>query len=133
MRFQLNSSYKPAGDQPQAIEQLTRGLLEGEKYQTLLGVTGSGKTFTMANVIQNVQKPTLVISHNKTLAGQLYQEFRDFFPENAVSYFVSYYDYYQPEAYMPSSDTYIEKEAEINDEIDKLRLSATTNLLARKD
>jgi len=133
MKFKLVSDFKPTGDQPQAIEQLTRNVEKDAEHQVLLGVTGSGKTFTMANVIQNVQKPTLVISHNKTLAGQLYQEFRDFFPENAVSYFVSYYDYYQPEAYVPSSDTYIEKEAEINDEIDKLRLSATTNLLTRKD
>jgi len=133
MDFKLASKFKPTGDQPQAIEQLTKNLEHKNKYQVLLGVTGSGKTFTMANVIQNVQKPTLVISHNKTLAGQLYQEFRDFFPENAVSYFVSYYDYYQPEAYMPSSDTYIEKEAEINEEIDKLRLSATMNLLSRND
>src|SRR3954466_10078037 len=134
MRFQLNSSYKPAGDQPQAIEQLTRGLLEGEKYQTLLGVTGSGKTFTIANVIQNVQKPTLVLTHNKTLVAQLYGEFRQFFPDNAVGYFVSYYDYYQPEAYMPVSDTYIEKDLSINEELDKLRLQATTQLLSgRRD
>jgi excinuclease ABC subunit B len=133
MDFKLVSDFKPTGDQPQAIDQLTKNIQNNAEHQVLLGVTGSGKTFTMANVIQNVQKPTLVISHNKTLAGQLYQEFRDFFPENAVSYFVSYYDYYQPEAYVPSSDTYIEKEAEINDEIDKLRLSATTNLLTRKD
>jgi excinuclease ABC subunit B len=133
MKFQLKSDFKPTGDQPKAIEQLTKNLQKGEKYQTLLGVTGSGKTFTMANAIANINKPTLIISHNKTLAGQLYQEFRDFFPNNAVSYFVSYYDYYQPEAYIPQSDTYIEKEAEINDEIDKLRLSATTNLLTRKD
>lgn len=133
MQFNLKSSFKPTGDQPQAIEQLTKNLEEKAKHQVLLGVTGSGKTFTMANVIQKVQKPTLIISHNKTLAGQLYQEFRDFFPNNAVSYFVSYYDYYQPEAYMPTTDTYIEKEAEINEEIDKLRLAATTNLLTRKD
>ena len=133
MKFKLVSDFKPTGDQPQAIEHLTKGFEKDEKNQVLLGVTGSGKTFTMANVIQNVQKPTLVISHNKTLAGQLYQEFRDFFPENAVSYFVSYYDYYQPEAYIPQSDTYIEKEVEINEEIDKLRLAATTNLLTRKD
>src|ERR1700709_916888 len=134
MRFQLNSSYNPAGDQPQAIEQLTRGLLEGEKYQTLLGVTGSGKTFTMANVIQNVQRPTLVLTHNKTLVAQLYGEFKSFFPENAVGYFVSYYDYYQPEAYMPVSDVYIEKDLSINEELDKLRLHATTQLLAgRRD
>src|SRR5258708_31504312 len=134
MPFQLNSSYKPAGDQPQAIEQLTRGLLEGEKYQTLLGVTGSGKTFTMANVIQNVQKPTLVLTHNKTLVAQLNGEFRQFFPDNSVGYFVSYYDYYQPEAYMPVSDTYIEKDLSINEELDKLRLQATTQLLSgRRD
>ena len=134
MSFQLNSPYKPAGDQPQAIEQLTRGILEGEKYQTLLGVTGSGKTFTMANVIQNVQKPTLVLTHNKTLVAQLYGEFRQFFPENSVGYFVSYYDYYQPEAYMPVSDTYIEKDLSINEELDKLRLAATSQLLTgRRD
>jgi excinuclease ABC subunit B len=133
MKFKLVSDFKPTGDQPQAIEKLTQGLEENKENQVLLGVTGSGKTFTMANVIQNVQKPTLIISHNKTLAGQLYQEFRDFFPSNAVCYFVSYYDYYQPEAYIPQSDTYIEKEVEINEEIDKLRLAATTNLLTRKD
>lgn len=133
MDFQLVSQFKPSGDQPQAIEKLTKNIKQGLPQQVLLGVTGSGKTYTMANVIQNVQKPTLIISHNKTLAAQLYQEFRDFFPHNAVSYFVSYYDYYQPEAYIPTSDTYIEKEAEINEEIDKLRLSATTNLLTRKD
>ncbi len=129
----MTSNFKPTGDQPQAIEKLTNNLGVGAKHQVLLGVTGSGKTFTMANVIKNVQRPTLVISHNKTLAGQLYQEFRDFFPGNAVSYFVSYYDYYQPEAYIPQTDTYIEKEAEINEEIDKMRLAATTNLLTRKD
>lgn len=133
MDFELVSNFKPTGDQPQAIKQLTENLNRKVKNQVLLGVTGSGKTFTMANVIQNVKKPTLVISHNKTLAAQLYQEFRDFFPNNAVSYFVSYYDYYQPEAYMPTTDTYIEKEAEINEEIDKLRLSTTTNLLTRDD
>jgi len=133
MKFKLVSDYKPTGDQPTAIAKLTEGILKDYDHQVLLGVTGSGKTFTMANVIQNVQKPTLIISHNKTLAGQLYQEFRDYFPENAVSYFVSYYDYYQPEAYIPQSDTYIEKEVEINEEIDKLRLAATTNLLTRKD
>lgn len=133
MKFQLESNFKPTGDQPDAIKKLTEGLERQKKNQVLLGVTGSGKTFTMANVIQNIQKPTLVISHNKTLAAQLYQEFRDFFPNNAVSYFVSYYDYYQPEAYVPTTDTYIEKEAEINEEIDKLRLSATTNLLTRND
>jgi excinuclease ABC subunit B len=133
MKFRLHSRFAPTGDQPQAIDRLTAGLQHGQANQTLLGVTGSGKTFTMANVIERVQMPTLVIAHNKTLAAQLYQEFRDFFPNNAVSYFVSYYDYYQPEAYIPTTDTYIEKEATINDEIDKLRLSATTNLLTRPD
>ena len=134
MPFQLQSPYKPSGDQPQAIEQLTEAILAGEKYQTLLGVTGSGKTFTMANVIQNVQKPTLVLTHNKTLVAQLYGEFKQFFPDNAVGYFVSYYDYYQPEAYMPVSDTYIEKDLSINEEWDKLRLQATTQLLSgRRD
>ncbi len=133
MDFKLVSDFKPTGDQPQAINKLVENLNKNIQNQVLLGVTGSGKTFTMANVIEKVQRPTLVISHNKTLAAQLYQEFRDFFPQNAVSYFVSYYDYYQPEAYIPQSDTYIEKEAEINEEIDKLRLSATTNLLTRKD
>ncbi|MEK7160043.1 MAG: excinuclease ABC subunit UvrB [Patescibacteria group bacterium] len=133
MNFKLVSDFKPTGDQPQAIEKLFNGIKNDYKNQVLLGVTGSGKTFTMANIIQKIQKPTLVISHNKTLAAQLYQEFRDFFPNNAVCYFVSYYDYYQPEAYIPQSDTYIEKEVEINEEIDKLRLSATANLLTRKD
>jgi excinuclease ABC subunit B len=133
MKFILNSPYSPAGDQPQAIDGLIRNLNKDIKDQVLLGVTGSGKTYTIANVIEKLQIPTLVISHNKTLAAQLYQEFRDFFPQNAVSYFVSYYDYYQPEAYIPSTDTYIEKETDINDEIDKLRLSATTNLLTRPD
>jgi excinuclease ABC subunit B len=134
MPFQLNSQYQPAGDQPEAIAQLTRGVLEGEKYQTLLGVTGSVKTFTMANVIQNVQRPTLVLTHNKTLVAQLYGEFRQFFPDNSVGYFVSYYDYYQPEAYMPVSDTYIEKDLSINEELDKLRLAATSQLLTgRRD
>lgn len=133
MKFQLTSSYKPTGDQPQAIEKLVEGLNKGFKHQTLLGVTGSGKTFSIANVIANVQKTTLVISHNKTLAAQLYQEFREFFPKNAVCYFVSYYDYYQPEAYMPATDTYIEKETEVNEEIDRLRLAATTNLATRQD
>ncbi len=131
--FKINSAFKPTGDQPQAIEKLTKGLNAGEKSQVLLGVTGSGKTFTMANVIQKVQRPTLIISHNKTLAGQLAQEFRSIFPDNAVEYFVSYYDYYQPEAYMPGSDTYIEKETQINEEIEKLRLSTTTSLLTRRD
>jgi excinuclease ABC subunit B len=133
MKFSIKSKFKPTGDQPVAIEKLSENLQKDLKHQVLLGVTGSGKTFTMANVIKNVQRPTLIISHNKTLAGQLYQEFRDFFPNNAVSYFVSYYDFYQPEAYVPQTDTYIEKEAEINEEIDKLRLAATTNLLTRKD
>lgn len=133
MKFQLTSAYKPTGDQPQAIEKLVEGIDKNIQNQTLLGVTGSGKTFTIANVIQKIQKPTLVISHNKTLAAQLYQEFREFFPQNAVSYFVSYYDYYQPEAYMPSTDTYIEKETEVNEEIDKMRLAATTALSTRSD
>src|SRR5258708_2846462 len=132
-KFQIVSDFKPTGDQPQAVEKLVAGVNSGEKHQVLLGVTGSGKTFTMANVIQAVQKPTLIISHNKTLAGQLAQEFRSIFPGNAVEYFVSYYDYYQPEAYMPGSDTYIEKETDINEEIEKLRLSATTSLVTRKD
>ncbi len=131
--FKLVSDYKPTGDQPQAIEYLSNGIKDGKKFQTLLGVTGSGKTFTMANIIQNVQKPTLVLAHNKTLAGQLYSEFKEFFPENNVEYFVSYYDYYQPEAYVPSSDTYIEKDASINDEIDKLRHSATAALFETRD
>src|SRR3990167_6770210 len=133
MNFKISSDFKPAGDQPEAIRSLIKSLKEKNRHQVLLGVTGSGKTFTMANVIENLQRPTLIISDNKTLAAQLYQEFRDFFPKNAVSYFVSYYDYYQPEAYIPQSDTYIEKESEINEEIDKLRLAATTNLLTRKD
>ncbi len=132
--FKINSPYEPAGDQPYAIQQLTEGILQGERFQTLLGVTGSGKTFTMANVIQNVQKPTLVLTHNKTLVAQLYGEFKHFFPDNAVGYFVSYYDYYQPEAYMPVSDTYIEKDLSINEELDKLRLQATSQLLTgRRD
>ena len=131
--FKLVSDYKPTGDQPQAIEYLSNGVRNGKKFQTLLGVTGSGKTFTMANIIQNVQKPTLVLAHNKTLAGQLYSEFKEFFPENNVEYFVSYYDYYQPEAYVPSSDTYIEKDASVNDEIDKLRHSATASLFETRD
>ena len=132
-RFKLHSNYKPTGDQPQAIEALVKGFKEGNQFQTLLGVTGSGKTFTMANVIQQLNKPTLVIAHNKTLAAQLYGEFKEFFPENAVEYFVSYYDYYQPEAYIPSSDTYIAKDSAINEEIDKLRLSATAALVERRD
>ena len=131
--FKLHSEYKPTGDQPQAIEALVNGFKEGNQFQTLLGVTGSGKTFTMANVIQQLNKPTLVIAHNKTLAAQLYGEFKEFFPENAVEYFVSYYDYYQPEAYIPSSDTYIAKDSAINEEIDKLRLSATAALVERRD
>ncbi len=134
MNFKLFSEYNPAGDQPEAIRQLTQGILDGEKYQTLLGVTGSGKTFTMANVIQNLQRPTLVLTHNKTLVAQLYGEFKQFFPENAVGYFVSYYDYYQPEAYMPVTNTYIEKDLSINEELDKLRLQATAQLLSgRRD
>ena len=133
MEFKLHSDYKPTGDQPQAIEELVKGFKQGNQFQTLLGVTGSGKTFTMANIIAALNKPTLVIAHNKTLAGQLYGEFKEFFPENAVEYFVSYYDYYQPEAYVPSTDTYIAKDSSINDEIDKLRLSATASLAERKD
>lgn len=134
MPFQLHAPFPPAGDQPSAIKQLTEGVLKGEKYQTLLGVTGSGKTFTMANVIQNTQRPTLIITHNKTLVAQLYGEFRQFFPHNAVEYFVSYYDYYQPEAYLPVSDTYIEKDLAINEELDKLRLRTITSLLSgRRD
>jgi excinuclease ABC subunit B len=132
-KFELASGYKPMGDQPNAIKQLTEGLIKGEKEQTLLGVTGSGKTFSMANIIQNVQRPTLVMSHNKTLAAQLYGEFKRFFPNNAVHYFVSYFDYYQPEAYIPRSDTYIEKDSQINEEIDRLRHAATDALLTRKD
>ena len=133
MKFVIKSGMTPKGDQPKAIEQLTEGIMRGEKYQTLLGITGSGKTFTMANVIERVQKPTLVLAHNKTLAAQLCNEFREIFPDNAVEYFVSYYDYYQPEAYVPSTDTYIEKDASINDEIDKLRHSATSSLFERRD
>src|SRR3954463_7406634 len=132
-KFKLKADFKPTGDQPGAISQLTKGLNEGLKEQTLLGVTGSGKTFTMANIIQNRQKPTLVLSHNKTLAAQLFNEFRMFFPDNAVHYFVSYFDYYQPEAYIPRSDTYIEKDSDINEEIDRLRHAATGALLSRKD
>ncbi len=133
MEFKLHSDYQPTGDQPQAIDELVEGFKEGNQFETLKGVTGSGKTFTMANVIEQLQKPTLVISHNKTLAAQLYSEFKEFFPENAVEYFVSYYDYYQPEAYVPSTDTYIAKDSSINDEIDKLRLSATASLVERRD
>ncbi|WP_208558695.1 excinuclease ABC subunit UvrB [Marinilactibacillus kalidii] len=132
-KFKLKSVYEPSGDQPEAIKKLTKGIREGQKEQTLLGATGTGKTFTMSNVIQEVNKPTLVIAHNKTLAGQLYSEFKEFFPDNAVEYFVSYYDYYQPEAYVPSTDTFIEKDASVNDEIDKLRHSATSSLLERRD
>ena len=131
--FKLSSAYKPLGDQPKAIKSISNGIKNGLKHQTLLGVTGSGKTFTMANVIKEVQKPTLVISHNKTLAAQLYEEFKEFFPDNAVEYFVSYYDYYQPEAYIAQSDTYIDKEASINDEIDMMRHSTTQSLLSRDD
>lgn len=130
MQFQLTSQYQPTGDQPQAIEQLVSGIKAGDKAQTLLGVTGSGKTFTMANVIAQVNKPTLILSHNKTLAAQLYGEFKSFFPNNSVQYFVSYYDYYQPEAYIPTVDKYIEKDLMINDEIEKLRLSTVSALLS---
>src|SRR3954449_9011114 len=133
MSFQLESSYKPRGDQGQAIAKLTRSVEAGNRHQTLLGVTGSGKTFSVANVIQAVERPTLVISHNKTLAAQLYSEFKQFFPRNAVEYFVSYFDYYQPEAYIPRSDTYIEKDSSVNEEIERLRLSATSALLSRRD
>ena len=132
-KFELVSEYKPTGDQPQAIKQLTKGILHHDKGQTLLGVTGSGKTFTIANVIANVNRPTLVLAHNKTLAAQLCSEFKEFFPHNAVEFFVSYYDYYQPEAYIPMTDTYIEKDSSINDEIDKLRHSATSALFERRD
>ena len=132
-KFKIHSEYAPTGDQPEAIDSLVRGILEGRKYQVLLGVTGSGKTFTIANVIERVQKPTLVISHNKTLAAQLFGEFKQFFPENAVEFFISYYDYYQPEAYIPESDTYIEKDADINEDIDRLRLRATSSILSRRD
>src|SRR6187431_85135 len=131
--FKLVSDYEPTGDQPSAIDDLVRGIEAGKRHQTLLGVTGSGKTFTMANIIQQVDRPSLVIAHNKTLAAQLCSEFRDFFPENAVEYFVSYYDYYQPEAYVPQSDTYIEKDSTRNEEIDKLRLAASKALFERRD
>src|SRR5437667_252825 len=131
--FQIKSDYTLEGDQPEAVNQLVEGLNQGHRYQTLLGATGTGKTFTMANVIQRVQRPTLVIAHNKTLAAQLCSEFRDFFPDNAVEYFVSYYDYYQPEAYIPQTDTYIEKDAQINDEINRLRHASTQSLLERRD
>src|SRR5215831_15734276 len=131
--FELVSPYQPAGDQPQAIAKLTESLSQGAKHQTLLGVTGSGKTFTIANVIRNIGKPTLVISHNKTLAAQLYAEFRSFFPRNAVEYFVSYFDYYQPEAYIPRTDTFVEKDSSVNDEIERLRLSTMSSLFSRRD
>jgi len=131
--FKLHSNFKPTGDQPQAIDKLVNGINEAKKFQTLLGVTGSGKTFTMANIIEKVQKPTLVLAHNKTLAGQLYSEFKEFFPENNVEYYVSYFDYYQPEAYIAQSDTYIEKDSAVNDEIDKLRHSATAALFETRD
>src|SRR5688500_1116302 len=131
--FELVSPYQPAGDQPQAIKQLTEGIFNGAQHQVLLGVTGSGKTFSIANVIKNVSKPTLVISHNKTLAAQLYSEFKSFFPNNAVEYFVSYFDYYQPEAYIPRTDTFIEKDSSINEEIERLRLSAMSSLFSRRD
>ena len=132
--FKLTSKYKPTGDQPEAIRQLTEGIQSGERAQVLLGVTGSGKTFTMANVIANINRPTLILSHNKTLAAQLFEEMKGFFPDNAVEYYVSYYDYYQPEAYLPSTDTYIEKDLAINEEIDRLRLSTISSLLSgRRD
>ena len=131
--FKLNNDFKPAGDQPQAIERLAGGLRKGKRFQTLMGVTGSGKTFTMANVIAQQNLPALIISHNKTLAAQLYEEFKELFPENAVEYFVSYYDYYQPEAYIPQRDIYIEKDASKNNDLDRLRLSATTSLSTRSD
>lgn len=134
MQYKLESKYKPTGDQPQAIKELTEGILRGEKYQTFLGVTGSGKTFSVSNVIEDIGRPVLVMSHNKTLAAQLYGEFKRFFPKNRVEFFISYYDYYQPEAYIPSSDTYIQKDLSINEEIDRLRLRATAAILeGRKD
>jgi excinuclease ABC subunit B len=133
MPFKLKTKFKPCGDQPKAIAALIQGLIRKQNYQTLLGTTGSGKTFTLANVIAKINLPTLVICHNKTLAAQLYSEFKEFFPDNAVEYFVSYYDYYQPEAYIPSTDTYIEKDASINDRLDRLRLSATSSLMSRRD
>ncbi|MDQ5958796.1 MAG: excinuclease subunit, partial [Patescibacteria group bacterium] len=131
--FELNTTYKPTGDQPKAIKEIESRLKDGQKNQVLLGVTGSGKTFTMANLINNTQKPTLILAHNKTLAAQLYGEFKQYFPNNAVQYFVSYFDYYQPEAYIARSDTYIEKDSQINEEIDRLRHSATSSLLSRRD
>src|ERR1700735_3713191 len=133
MKFKLASDYEPRGDQPQAISQLLDGMKGGDRDQVLLGVTGSGKTFTMAKVSEELDRPTIVLAHNKTLAAQLFHEFKSFFPDNAVEYFVSYYDYYQPEAYIPASDTYIEKESTINDELDKLRMSATRSLFERRD
>src|SRR5256714_4941576 len=132
-KFEVLSSFKPQGDQPQAIDKLAQGVINGKKFQTLMGVTGSGKTFTMAHAVARVNKPTLVISHNKTLAAQLYEEFKGLFPHNAVGYFVSYYDYYQPEAYIPQRDIYIEKDASRNDDLDRLRLAATSNLVSRSD
>src|SRR4051812_10739492 len=132
-KFEVVSSFQPQGDQPQAIDKLTAGLVSGNKFQTLMGVTGSGKTFTMAQTVARINKPTLVISHNKTLAAQLYEEFKELFPNNAVGYFVSYYDYYQPEAYIPQRDIYIEKDASRNDDLDRLRLAATSNLVSRND
>src|SRR5256884_6446413 len=132
-RFQVVSPFQPQGDQPQAIDQLAQGLLQGKKFQTLMGVTGSGKTFTMAHTVARVNRPTLVISHNKTLAAQLYEEFKELFPNNAVGYFVSYYDYYQPEAYIPQRDIYIEKDSSRNDDLDRLRLSATSSVVSRRD
>ena len=131
--FDLKADYVPMGDQPEAIDQLVESIEKGNRYQTLLGVTGSGKTFSMANIIARCDRPTLIISHNKTLAAQLYSEFKNFFPNNAVEYFVSYYDYYQPEAYVPSTDTFIEKDSSINDEIERLRISATSSLISRRD
>src|ERR1051325_6496058 len=133
LNFKLRSSYEPRGDQPAAIEQLSRGVDGGDKHQVLLGVTGSGKTFTMARLMEAANRPSIVLAHNKTLAAQLYHEFKNFFPENAVEYFVSYYDFYQPEAYVPAADVYIEKESTINDELDKLRMSATRSLFERRD
>ena len=133
MEFKLRSHYQPTGDQPEAIEQLLRGVEAGDKHQVLLGVTGSGKTFTMAKLIERSNRPAVVLAHNKTLAAQLYHEFKNFFPDNAVEYFVSYYDYYQPEAYVPSADIFIDKEATINSELDKLRMSATRSLFDRRD
>ena len=133
MDFKIKSDYTPQGDQPAAIRQLVESIRAGNRYQTLLGVTGSGKTFSMANVIQELQRPALIISHNKTLAAQLYSEFKAFFPDNAVEYFVSYYDYYQPEAYIPQTDTYIEKDSSINEEIERLRISASSSLISRND